>query len=182
MTAASHVDTAATPRPPRDKSVDVLKGIGIILVILGHLDSSRIGGGFITYLYTFHVPLFFIASGYTWRAKPDEPWWRAIVARVRQIGIPYVVLFSISLFFGHFIMRFVFGQYVIPFELRPTVKALLFSSEWLTTVPTYNFALWFLPLFLVVSVAFSLLQRIPICPSTSRLSSAWRLPQFRSRN
>ncbi|NTV38398.1 MAG: acyltransferase family protein [Demequinaceae bacterium] len=165
MTPPPSPEVPAEPRPPRDRSVDVLKGLGITLVILGHLDASRIGGGFITYLYMFHVPLFFFASGYTWHPKPNVSWWKTVVTRFRQIGIPYLVLFAVSLFFGHVVMRLVFRQYVIPFELRPTVKAVLFSSEWLNTVPTFNFALWFLPLFLVVSIAFSLLQLIRYLPA-----------------
>jgi fucose 4-O-acetylase-like acetyltransferase len=163
LTSSGVIDTAVD-RPPRDASVDVLKGLGIILVILGHLDASRVGGGFISYLYSFHVPLFFFASGYTWRAKPEERWLTGVANRVRQIGLPYLVLFSLSLVYGHLVVRYVFGQYVIPFELRPTLKALVLSSEWLNTVPTFNFALWFLPLFLMVSIAFSALQRIRNLP------------------
>ncbi len=39
--------------------IDVLKGIGIILVILGHTHVL-----FRTYIFSFHMPLFFFISGY----------------------------------------------------------------------------------------------------------------------
>ena len=155
-TERAHPEPSA--RAPRDHSVDVLKGIGIVVVAMGHIDYTGIGGSFIVYLYTFNVALFFVIAGYTWRAKPGVPMWAIIAQKFRQIYIPYVVLFAISLFYGHVIVRYVFGQYVIPFEWRPTIKALLFSSEWLNTVPTFNFALWFLPIFLISSVAFQFVQ------------------------
>jgi fucose 4-O-acetylase-like acetyltransferase len=49
---------------------------------------------------------------------------------------------------------------VIPFELVPTLKALFASSQWLNHVPTFNFALWFLPIFFIASVAFHLVQKV----------------------
>ena len=43
----------------RDANIDVMKALGIILVILGHTYHH---GNFI---YLFHMPLFFILSGTT---------------------------------------------------------------------------------------------------------------------
>lgn len=147
-------------RPPRDRSIDVLKGLGIAIIAMGHIDYSGVGESFAQYLYMFNVALFFIVAGYNWRQKPGQRMWAAITQKFRQIYLPYVVLFTISILYGHLVVRYVFGQYVIPFEWKPTLKALLFSSEWLNSVPTFNFALWFLPLFFIASVAFLFLQKI----------------------
>jgi len=127
---------------------------------MGHIDYSGIGGSFISYLYTFNVALFFVVSGYMWRAKPNLSLWSVVARKFRQIYLPYAVLFLISILYGHLIVRFAFQQYVIPFEWRPSIKAFLFSSEWLNSVPTFNFALWFLPIFFIATVAFELLQKI----------------------
>jgi len=158
--AESSSELVEAQRPPRDQSIDVLKGIGIILIVLGHLDATQVGGSFITYLYTFHVAIFFVVAGYTWREKAGVSFLSVVVTKFRQIYVPYLVLFTISMLFGHLVMRFVFRQYVIPFELVPTLKAMVFSSEWLNYVPSFNFALWFLPIFFVASVAFQLLQKV----------------------
>lgn len=45
----------------RVESIDVLKGIGILFMVLGHMHFSVI---FIHYVYAFHMPLFFLISGY----------------------------------------------------------------------------------------------------------------------
>lgn len=46
--------------------IDVTKGIAIYLVILGH---SLIGLKVNDYIFAFHMPLFFIASGLLFREK-----------------------------------------------------------------------------------------------------------------
>jgi fucose 4-O-acetylase-like acetyltransferase len=46
----------------RNYSIDILKGIGILMVILGHcLTQPSFENNFI---YSFHMPLFFLVSGY----------------------------------------------------------------------------------------------------------------------
>jgi len=42
----------------RNKDIDIIRGIGIILVVCGHIGLIR------RFAYLFHVPLFFFASGY----------------------------------------------------------------------------------------------------------------------
>lgn len=43
----------------RNLSIDILKGIGIILVLVAH----SLGGYISKFAYTFHMPLFFILTG-----------------------------------------------------------------------------------------------------------------------
>ena len=40
--------------------VDIARGIGIILVILGHIGIGKVG----KFIYSFHIPLFFFLSGF----------------------------------------------------------------------------------------------------------------------
>lgn len=49
----------------RDASIDVLKGIGISLVLIAH----SLGGYVHTFAYSFHMPLFFLVSGYFFRPQ-----------------------------------------------------------------------------------------------------------------
>lgn len=57
----------------RDKTIDVLKGIGIILVVIGHSGCSQL---LIDCFHSFMMPLFFIASGFflertIWKARKN---------------------------------------------------------------------------------------------------------------
>lgn len=48
-----------TVKSQRDTTLSILKGIGIILVVMGHCHFPFTG-----FLFSFHMPLFFMASGY----------------------------------------------------------------------------------------------------------------------
>jgi len=50
----------------RQEWLDVLKGFGILFVVLGHALAD---GGLKTYIYAFHMPLFFFVSGYLFDAE-----------------------------------------------------------------------------------------------------------------
>lgn len=43
----------------RDSQLDILKGIGILLVVFAHTCKGDASG----YVYLFHMPLFFFLSG-----------------------------------------------------------------------------------------------------------------------
>lgn len=52
----------------RNISLDIAKGIGIILVVIGHTMSPIMSGNVVMenvykILYVFHMPLFFLLSG-----------------------------------------------------------------------------------------------------------------------
>lgn len=54
----------------RDRAIDIAKGIGIILMVIGHFnDLDRTTSHLI---YSFHMPLFFIFSGYFLKNKTQE--------------------------------------------------------------------------------------------------------------
>ena len=51
----------------RIPEIDILKGIAIILVVIGH---TRVPGN--SFIYLFHMAVFFIASGYFYSEKSSE--------------------------------------------------------------------------------------------------------------
>jgi len=60
---------AALTPPSRIAWIDVCKGIGIALVVLGHVAPDT--GLLHNSIYIFHMPLFFFLSGYLRSAKPN---------------------------------------------------------------------------------------------------------------
>lgn len=67
--------------------IDIAKGIAIILVIVGHTvpNPSPLRHA----IFSFHMPLFFILAGYTFRPKP----WRELLSgSVPRLLVPYLVL------------------------------------------------------------------------------------------
>ena len=130
------------------------------MVVAGHIDFSEIGSSFISYLYTFNVSIFFFVSGLLWKDQPFKKFPVFMKTKFKSILVPYAVFFVISLIYGRVIVKYVFHEYVIPFNSVDTIKALIFGSQWLNSVPTFNFALWFLPIFFISNCCFFFLQLI----------------------
>lgn len=79
----------------RIQSLDNAKGIGIILVVIGHSVDvfSSIGVG----ISSFHMPLFFILSGFLFN-EYINPLKEFLFKRTKQLLIPFVA-FSIMIAF-----------------------------------------------------------------------------------
>ena len=72
--------------------VDVAKAIGILLVICAHAYlPKRIN----TIIYSFHIPLFFVLSGYT--CNCDVQFKDFAIRRIKGLLIPYFFLSSLCL-------------------------------------------------------------------------------------
>lgn len=67
----------------RNKTIDVLKGIGILFVMLGH--QNLVIGHFI---YSFHMPLFFLISGYLYKKKDVK---ESVTKDFQRLIIPYFI-------------------------------------------------------------------------------------------
>ena len=68
----------------RIKELDVIKAVGIFLMIFDHVwwgDLAHI------YIQSFHMPVFFIVSGYLW--KPGQNTSRIARRRFKTIMVPY---------------------------------------------------------------------------------------------
>lgn len=70
--------------------LDTAKGIAILLVVAGHTLSNFIPGTMIgRWIYSFHMPLFFILSGYFYRSSDLKS---AIIKKARHLLLPYLII------------------------------------------------------------------------------------------
>lgn len=88
----------------REKWVDDVKVIACILVVLGHFFQSMTKANilpendlykwFNTTVYYFHVPLFFICSGYLYqkysKVNDLKSWKKNVAKKALALGVPYV--------------------------------------------------------------------------------------------
>ena len=74
----------------RLKYIDIAKGITIIMVIIGHSTSGVLRGT----IFSFHMPLFFIISSFTYSYSKDiKTFWNKCKNNARHLLVPMVVLF-----------------------------------------------------------------------------------------
>lgn len=126
--------------------LDVMKGIGIILVVLGHVYKNEV---VFHWIYCFHMPLFFWVSGYAYKRRTVGA---DIRRRIQTILIPY---------FSFGIMELIYWQ-LFERRFRPSdlnfkeaVKGLL--GGWFDYLD-FNVQLWFLPCFFLSVVLFNVLN------------------------
>lgn len=71
----------------RNRVLDIMKGIGIIWIIIYH----KFGGlTFAKYLTSFFIPLFFIISGYCYDEEKNEEFVPLLCKKARRLLVPYV--------------------------------------------------------------------------------------------
>lgn len=125
---------------PRREYIDILKGLGILLVVFGHymeqyrLGSYLIGSTFVS-IYWFHMALFCMCSGlvahFSLRKLITQQLWLYLVGQAIMLAFRAVVLredFSAS---GGTLMAF-----LLPWRHMWYLYALLF---WHLTLPVLNF-------------------------------------------
>lgn len=128
--------------------LDILKGIGIILVAVGHIYSNKIIG---TWLYSFHMPLFFMATGYTYREKPIL---QDIKHRFQTIVVPYFSFGLLVLLYWVVFERRFRESSMTPFE--SLIGLLRGQYSYLD----FNVHFWFLPCFFTTAVLFNVLVSV----------------------
>ena len=143
----------------RDLSLDIVKGIGIILMVVGHSGVSTPVANFI---YLFHMALFFMASGYVWKDSKvsDLPTLlKSIWSRVKGLWIPYAVANGIyTLMTNLFVKMHIYPpeQFLTPKQIVINlVKNILFASD-----TTMGGASWFLRTLFFVSLVHMVVRYI----------------------
>lgn len=145
-------------RSQRNVHIDIMKGIGIMLVVFAHTYSNGWA------IYLFHMPLFFILSGAVLvYAKHDY----SFIKRFKGIMVPYFV-FSL--------LWFVYW-WLIEERLRPVHDVALFSGvlgqmdvKWQQFVNVfvalngpesfmYNVVMWFLPCLFVADWMYAQMRK-----------------------
>lgn len=136
----------------RDRQIDVLRTWGIILVIAGHSGSP-----FSTYIYTFHMPLFFFISGYLHFHRKEKPWGTFIRDKVKSLLIPYVVFWAVNNLIYYPVFRFL-TTHTLPSFGWNNVLGLILGGHWLADYSS-DFQLWFLQLLFIASIVFEFIVR-----------------------
>ena len=114
--------------------VDSLKGLAMVMVVLGHCGESEY---FFKGLYYIHLPIFILASGFWLGNVNNYSNWENLRQRIsrkfKQLMFPYI---------GFGLMSIVL-QYVLYFSLSIPIQI---SSLLKNILMLENYANWFLPL------------------------------------
>lgn len=128
--------------------IDIAKGIGIIAMIIGHIDF---GTGVRYFIHAWNMPIFFILSGYLYNENNGGFRYR-ILKKTQSLLIPYFMFALI-----YFVIWLI--------KYRPDIEAIeqtFISIFWINTnnnLPIAN-ALWFLTCMFFATLIFDGIHRI----------------------
>ncbi len=99
MENSNHI---SQPNSKRLDFLDIAKGIGIILVVLGHTYR---GNGLNIFIYSFHMPLFFFISGLLYNQKKYATTFFFLKNKIRTLLLPYASFYILSYFYWLFVEK-----------------------------------------------------------------------------
>lgn len=79
----------------RDIAFDIAKGIGIVLMVIGHYIRSMLPSSiaFTRFIYHFHMPLFFLIAGFFYeRSTRKESYGAFVWNKFQRLMFPYFIL------------------------------------------------------------------------------------------
>ena len=127
--------------------IDILKGLGIILVIMGH---QRLSPELLNYIYLFHMPLFFFISGYLMNISKYNSIGHLIKKKSKTLLIPYITFSIISI-----ICYSVIGQ--VDLDASATLQSFIEGKR---NEIFYNVPLWFLIGLFVIEIMYYVLKKV----------------------
>lgn len=130
--------------------IDNIKVIACVLVVLGHffqsmtksniIAESTLYNWFNQTIYTFHVPLFFICSGYLYqtfsKVNSFSTWKSNILKKLLDLGVPFLTFTTIT-----WVLKTVFSS-----QVNSKADSLLYSF-FVEPIPPYWFLLSLLIMF-----------------------------------
>lgn len=135
------------------RTIDIAKGIGIILVVMGHaLNQTTTDPKWVNILhyliYSFHMPLFFVLSGFLGV--------KILTMQSFQERVNYILKRAVRLLVPYFVIGFLYipvklkldSYAVMPFEPIDTLKLLIGNNP--------DVSLWFLYILFIVSALSAL--------------------------
>lgn len=137
--------------------LDILRALAMYLVVIGHATDNNSPDYYKFYIYSFHMPLFFMISGASFYLQMKSKNWgfgTLVKNKARGFLWPYVTLNFIT--FWIWVLNFKVLSHSDS-SLGEKIYATLYSNEEYLTAPSN--ATWFLPTLFLTTLAFYLLQR-----------------------
>ena len=144
----------------RIDALDAAKGIGILFVVFAHMNMAEPS---LTFIYSFHMPLFFILSGMVFHPEKFGTLKSLVQNRIKTLICPYILFCVLGFLYeiGYsFACKILIDKSA---DFPALVWRFLYSVVWAPYSQKYftdfNTPLWFVPCLLLVEVMFYLLLK-----------------------
>ncbi len=140
------------------RKVSILKGLGIIAVVLGH-----VGFPYSNVIYMYHMALFFFISGYLYNENNEKNIFKYIIKKIKSLYIPFILFELLFVFLRNILIDlhiyddFHLSKITSFGDCIPIVKNII----------TFNFtgdsmlgAIWFIRALFYVTILYALFNII----------------------
>lgn len=137
----------------RIEFLDTAKGIGIILVVMGHVSTNN---AINNWIYSFHMPLFFIISGYIVSKNIKTISIKEFVSRkVKSMLTPYFIFSILTYLYWVIIERNIRGENIS--IIKPFIN--IFTAQGGSDNYVFNVVMWFLPCLFVTEIIYYFINK-----------------------
>ncbi len=135
----------------RNKQFDIIKGIAILCVVIGHAVNESIfyNYGLVIlrkFIYIFHIPIFFFCSGYFFKDKYNFK--EFLLKKIKSLYLPYILFGFLFVFID------IFRGYSVNSLVREIFFILIFKNY-----NSYAGALWFVPFLFLTELLYFFIQK-----------------------
>lgn len=116
----------------RDKNIDAAKGMAIVLVVMGHVCTGI--PGLVKWIYSFHMPLFFLISGYLQEGKGGGQFVPYLKKKVLTLLYPYCIFAALGTLGTSITNREILGQTIIMRIFGITTESNVMGPIWFLMV------------------------------------------------
>lgn len=135
-------------KPERIEYIDIARGIGIILMIAGHVYYDTV---FRDIIFSFHMPLFLFISGMLY--KYNENTKEFIIKIIKRLYIPYVI---------GVVFVSTFRNILLNSNIKILPQILVGFSNCRSMFPTVETvgALWFIPYLIFIQIVYNYINKV----------------------
>ena len=129
----------------RNIYIDVMKGLLITLVVIGHLPYFEYDSRTLTLIYSFHMHAFLIIGGILCHINENTKLSNIILKRIKKTLLPYFVFYIISILF-------------IPSTTEQKINCVIVMFKGIgDPVHALNLPLWFLTFYFVAMTTYEII-------------------------
>lgn len=132
--------------------MNILKGLAIILMVMGHADSP-----FNNYLYLFHLSVFIFVSGYFYNERYDENFIALLRNRLKSLYLPYVEYVIIFTTINNFLFKANLVGSLIEFNKENLIRIFRGILTFNSPIDTLG-AFWFIKTLFLCNILFGFIS------------------------
>ncbi len=139
----------------RFEVLDIAKGIGIFFVVFAHINSTP---ALLAYIYSFHMPLFFMISGMLFNKEKYPHFSCFIKRRIKTLICPYVLFYIASLCIVFLLQCATKGfSWTLLHKFYENFLQMFLSQG---SAKVINAPLWFVPCLFAVEIVYYFVSKI----------------------